>query len=126
MNIIIVEDDPDTLEIFSRAFTRRGHDVTVFDHGQTALDHFNTMGETLPDAVLLDVNLPGVSGIYLLRILRQKLGLTDLPVVMVTANSVAVDAAEMKLASTVLSKPISLKQLTETVQSLVNVDTPMN
>lgn len=83
--ILIVEDEPLTAEVFARALARDGHEVEVASDGLQAL---NRLDQRVPTAVVLDMNLPTVSGPDVIRRLRKK-GHTALPIIVVSGNSQA-------------------------------------
>ena len=88
--LLIVDDNSDNRAILARRFVRRGYAVTEADGGQAALDAIAT---AVFDVVLLDVMMPGIDGLQVLRVLRQKLSASDLPVIMVTAKTQSEDVA---------------------------------
>ncbi len=79
--LLIVDDEPELLEILSDHFKGRYEIVTVLS-GAEAIERF---AERRPDAVFLDINMPGLSGVEVLKLFRE----TDpgVPVIMVTANA---------------------------------------
>ena len=81
--IVLVEDEPNIIEAISFILSRAGWDVTAHANGETALDTIRRVG---PDAILLDVMLPGRSGYDILRDLRADPVFGTLPVLMLTAR----------------------------------------
>ncbi|MCB1347700.1 MAG: response regulator [Paracoccaceae bacterium] len=81
--IVLVEDEPNIIEAISFILSRAGWDVTSHANGETALD---AIRRVRPDAVLLDVMLPGRSGYDILRDLRADPQTGPLPVLMLTAR----------------------------------------
>lgn len=103
--ILIVDDIADNRMILNRRFSRRNYDVTEADGGQAALDLI--AGQEF-DAVLLDVMMPDMDGLEVLRRIRQTKSSLELPVVMVTAKSQSedvVEALEAK-ANDYVTKPV--------------------
>ena len=82
--LLIVDDDETSRDLLSRRLERRGYAVVEADSGRTGLQVIEDGGA---DLVLLDIGLPDVNGIELLRQLRQRYSQTELPVIMVTANN---------------------------------------
>lgn len=113
-SILVVEDELVLSKQIGRAL--RAHEVHSADSGRGALERLDT---ALPDLVLLDLRLPDVSGLDLLRTIRERD--PDLPVVLMTAYSSVNDAVEaMQLgASDYLPKPLDLDKLRHLVDSLL-------
>ena len=108
--IVLVEDEPNIIEAISFILSRAGWDVTAHANGETALDAIRRVG---PDAVLLDVMLPGRSGYDILRDLRADPALGPLPVLMLTARG---QKKDRELAGTLgvtrfMTKPFSNSEL---------------
>lgn len=120
MDVLIVEDDPGTGEIYTRVIEKRGLTSKLITRGDDAIAYFENKANVLPRLVILDINLPQFSGLYILRVLRQKLNLTELKIIVSSANSIARDAPEMKLADTFIAKPCSPRTLADTVETLLN------
>jgi DNA-binding response OmpR family regulator len=89
--ILIVEDDPDVVNLSTRWLSRAGYAVEHAPDGETALELLDS--DPLPALVLLDVMLPKVDGFELLRRIRADRRTRALPVVMVTSFSRDRDAA---------------------------------
>ena len=70
--------------------------------------------------ILLDINLPGVSGVQLVQYLRHTLNRHDLKVIMLTANVVARETLDPYLADEIMTKPVSIHILKKTVQRLMS------
>ena len=69
MRVLIVEDAPAEAELFADLVAHHGHDPIVAPSAEAALD---TLAVSSPDAVLLDIYLPGLSGLELLQILSAR------------------------------------------------------
>lgn len=67
--LLIVDDDPDSLEIISEALRWEGYQISTAENGPDALSSLQTHS---PDLVILDVNMPGMNGIETLKDLRQR------------------------------------------------------
>jgi two-component system, response regulator len=90
--IMVVDDDPDDMELTRRilARTRREMIVTQVPRGETALALLRESRE-LPSLMLLDLKMPGMSGIDTLRRMREDEGLKHIPVVIVTNSTLESD-----------------------------------
>ncbi len=117
--ILLVEDNPVDLDLTLRAFKRRNlaNPVLVARDGQEALDWIPRWeaGETLPLVILLDVNLPRVNGLEVLRQLRETPVSQLLPVVMLTSSSEERDVqmAYQHHANSYIVKPVSFDKLVD-------------
>jgi len=80
--VLVVDDDADSCEVISRFLTRFGHVVRCVPNGQDALA---ALGTLVPDFIVLDVRMPGMDGVALLRVIRSYLRWSDVPVAIVTA-----------------------------------------
>src|SRR5688572_12439101 len=89
--LLVVDDDAMNRDVLSRRLVRSGYKVLTAEGGEQALDLVN--GHRF-DAVLLDVMMPGMSGVETLRRLRQSRSMSELPVIMVTANSRSEDVVQ--------------------------------
>ena len=78
--ILIVDDEKDFCEILFHVFQKEGFRPLVAHDGETALEMIRA---GMPDAVLLDVKMPGIDGLEVLR--RAKRFDADLPILMITA-----------------------------------------
>jgi diguanylate cyclase (GGDEF)-like protein/PAS domain S-box-containing protein len=82
--VLVVDDERTNREILSRMLVQSGYDVLTSDNGESALDRIE---EQLPDLILLDVNMPGISGFDVLKSIRARYRDTELPVLIVTADT---------------------------------------
>lgn len=89
--LLIVDDIADNRSILARRFQRRDFDVAEADGGHVALDMIE---RDAFDLILLDIMMPDMTGIEVLRKIRQKYPQSKLPVIMVTANSRSEDIVE--------------------------------
>lgn len=82
--ILVVDDDPDVLGTLNRALTREGYDVTTANSGYEA---FEKLDGRRPDLIILDVMMPGQSGIEVCRKIRADVNYHTIPVLFLTARS---------------------------------------
>jgi len=80
--ILIVEDAPSDLKLARVILTSAGYEVIEADTGEKAL---SLMRETRPDLILLDLNLPGIKGVALIREVRDDAATRDIPIVAITS-----------------------------------------
>ena len=104
--LLVVDDNEMNRDMLSRRLSRRKHTVITAKNGQEALD---LIEKESFDVILLDVMMPGISGIEVLKTLREFYSATDLPIIMATAKSENEDIVEaLKLgANDYVTKPLN-------------------
>ena len=118
--LLVVDDNEMNRDMLARRLMRRGYSVTVAADGHQAL----AMLKAQPfDLVLLDIMMPGISGLDVLQILREKYSVADLPVIMATAKDQSEDiVTALRLgANDYVTKPLDFPVVlarTETQLSL--------
>ena len=90
-SILIVDDEEINSEGLARRLQRHGYAVTVAKSGRQALER---LGERRFDLVLLDIMMPGMNGLEVLKFLRRVDSLIELPIIMVTAKGESEDMVE--------------------------------
>lgn len=122
--ILLVEDNPVDLDLTLRAFKRRNmsNPIQVARDGQEALDWIPRWeaGEPLPLVVLLDLKLPRVSGLEVLRRLREHPVSEHLPVVVLTSSSEDQDvkAAYRHHANSYIVKPVNFENFMDVANQI--------
>lgn len=113
--ILLVEDEPSYSEPLTYVLTKEGYQVTVAETGPDGLTAFERGGA---DLVLLDVMLPGMSGIDVCRALRTK---SNVPVIMLTAKDGEVDkVVGLELgADDYVTKPYSSRELLARIKAVL-------
>lgn len=86
--ILVIEDERDLLELISFNLEKEGYRVMTASEGTTGLD---TARNNLPDLILLDLMLPGISGFEICKILKKHEKTSRIPVIMLTAKSEEID-----------------------------------
>jgi DNA-binding response OmpR family regulator len=116
--ILIVEDEPDTAEMLGEMLRLSGYDTLFAYDGRTALEMLRS---SRPEAIILDVLLPGLTGLEVLRSIRNHATLETTPVVLVSGNSHPRDiqAGLMAGASLYLTKPLDFWELKEGLERLM-------
>lgn len=115
--ILLVEDNPVDVDLTLRAFARRklANPVEVARDGEEALAWIPRWeaGETLPLVVLLDLKLPRVDGLAVLRRLRETEICRDLPIVILTSSNEDSDVqtAYRLRANSYIVKPVNFEKL---------------
>ncbi|GLZ30139.1 hypothetical protein Lesp02_23290 [Lentzea sp. NBRC 105346] len=117
--VVVAEDDADIRDLLVFKLTQGGFDVTAVGDGSSAL---SAIADVEPDLVILDVMMPGVSGLEVCRRLRSDPSTEDLPVVMLTARA-REDDIETGFgvgADDYLTKPFSPNELIHRVHTLLS------
>lgn len=113
--IVIVEDEPTTASILEGHLREAGYETTHFADGQSALEHIVA---SPPDLTLLDITLPRLNGMEVLRQARTR---TDHPIIMLTARTERDDlvlALEFG-ADDYVCKPFSLRELVARIATVL-------
>lgn len=111
---MIIEDEEDAANLFAEMMRVSGFRVLKSSKSAPAI---SMMTADKPDIVLLDIMMPEISGLDILRQMRRDPNLTDIPVILVTAKSMPSDIKNgMEAgASTYLTKPVGFQELKEAV-----------
>lgn len=126
VEILLVEDNPNDLELALHAFERHNvsNHIEVARDGQEALDYLQggngREAGTLPRVILLDLKLPKVDGLQVLRAIRDDERLKHLPVVILTSSREERDVVESYNlgVNSYIVKPVDFDKFVETVQTL--------
>lgn len=113
--VLIVEDEEDAAELFAEMMRVSGFRVLKTSRGEPAI---SLMNSDKPDIVLLDIMMPEISGLDILRQMRRDPNLAGIPVIVVTAKSMLADIKNgMEAgANTYLTKPVGFQELKEAVE----------
>ncbi|HUN21603.1 MAG TPA: response regulator [Anaerolineales bacterium] len=116
--ILVVDDEPETAKMFGTILEISGYEVYKV-HGPAQA--MAVIESQVVDLLVLDVMMPGVSGLELCKYLRRDPRFQTLPVVVVSAKAQPEDIREGMAAgaSAYLTKPLSTKQLIRTVSELL-------
>jgi CheY-like chemotaxis protein len=116
--VMIIEDEPDAAEMFAEMMRVNGFRVVKMFSSGPAIP---MLTQEMPDVVILDVMMPDISGLEVLRYMRREPGLAEIPVIVVSAKSMpgdiktGLDAG----ASLYLTKPVGFLDLKQAVDRVM-------
>jgi len=107
MRLLLIEDDENVAEVLADAFAADGHEIAITHTGEEGLTY---LAQNRPDAIVLDVRLPNLNGVGVLRQIRS----VDpaLPVIIMTGLATAGELAEIQRlgVTEIIEKPELLKR----------------
>jgi CheY-like chemotaxis protein len=115
--VIVVEDEADAAELFAEMMRVTGFRVIKSSGSTSAIE---IIRREQPDVVLLDVMMPDVSGLEVLRFMRREPNLAKTPVIVISAKSLPVDIKDgmQAGASLYLTKPVGFLELKQAVEKV--------
>ena len=116
--ILVVEDNALNIKLFCDLLTAHGHETEPVTDSRDALERARAFH---PDLVITDIQLPYISGIELMEMLRADDEFKNVPIMAVTAYAAAGDDERFRAAGAqaYVSKPISVMRFAETVDQLL-------
>ena len=116
--VMVIEDEKEIRDLVRYNLERAGYRVATADDGEQGLQR---LFDSRPDALVLDLMLPGYSGMEVLREVRGELVTRDLPVLVLSARSAEMDKLESfeHGADDYLTKPFSPRELVARVKALL-------
>jgi DNA-binding response OmpR family regulator len=117
--VLVVEDETDIAQLIKHTLERSGDaNVEIVGSGDAAL---RAIGETVPDLMILDLNLPMVDGTEVCRLVRARPATASLPIIMLTARTGEIDRVSgLDLgADDYVTKPFSLRELAARVRAVL-------
>lgn len=115
LNILLVDDSEDDTQLARAVFAQLGlpHDLHTLNSAEETLEYLRRQGRHAggrhapPDLILLDINMPGMNGLQLLRALKEDPALKRIPVIMLTSSTAPVDinSSFANGAASYLNKP---------------------
>ena len=123
--VFIVDDDSDDRQIIMQAFVENYSQVgcLFFENAGQLLNKMNTEGNDLPDLVLLDLNMPGITGLQALKEIRQNKKFAQIPIIVLTTSKLKKDrVSSYELgANCFLTKPDSYSKLIKIVDAVIKL-----
>ncbi len=122
--VFVVEDDTNIREIERYALKNSGYEVETFESGA---ELFQRLKEEIPSLILLDIMLPGESGLDILAKIRGTAETSRIPIIMVTAKTSELDKVKgLDLgADDYISKPFGVMELVSRVKALLRRSNPV-
>jgi len=118
LNILLIEDDPTDMRLFSIVLSGDGHSVCEKNSAEQALPEIR---QHRPELILLDLRLPRMDGLALIRQLKADIEARDIPIVAVTAapEHYTREAAFTAGCNAYLVKPVDTRTLTTQVETVL-------
>jgi DNA-binding NtrC family response regulator len=115
MNILIVDDEPQVAEVLALSLARQGHKTSIANSGEAALE---MVRESAPDAMFLDVSMPGMNGLDVLQEVKRTR--PSLAVVVITGHATDHEIDEVRRlgAVDVIPKPAALTHYHDAIERL--------
>lgn len=116
--ILIADDEPSIRQLVAFTLRRRGYTIVEAEDGATALD---LIRRESPDLVVLDVMMPGMSGIAVVQEMMSDAATAEIPVILLSAKGQGVEIEEglASGARLYLVKPFSPRELAERVAEVI-------
>lgn len=116
--ILVVEDDLLNRMFYCEVLQREGYEVREVDDGAVVMDNARAFD---PELVIMDINLPHVSGLELIERLKADSKLSEAPVLAITAYVGRVEEQRIREAGAAeyLSKPVSMKTFVNAIERLL-------
>jgi CheY-like chemotaxis protein len=120
--ILLIDDDAISREVFAMMLGMHGFPVDSAEDGRQALDHLDHLDQaaTLPGVILMDTQMPGVSGVRLIKALRQRIKTAGATTRIVAISGSEVDGSILRAADGFLLKPIQVESLLELLNASSN------
>ena len=122
--VLVVEDEQDIAGLIKHALERKGDiEVDIAGAGDAAI---RSVSESAPDLIVLDLNLPVLSGVEVCRIVRARPATSHIPIIMLTARASETDrVAGLELgADDYITKPLALRELVARVRAVLRRGAP--
>lgn len=118
--VMIIEDEVDAAELFSEMMRINGFRVIKMFSSAPAIP---MIAQEKPDIILLDVMMPDISGLEVLRYIRREPELSSIPVIILSAKSMPSDIKTgiEAGASMYLTKPVGFQDLKQAVEQVLNI-----
>ncbi len=119
-SILVVDDEPDNFDVIESLLTDRGYELHYAASGQEAIESLEL---TRPDVILMDVMMPGMSGVVACQQIRAMPQWQTTPIIIVTALTVREDLGQLMMtgADDFISKPVNGVELRARIHSMLHI-----
>lgn len=116
--VLVADDEIHIVHVVTIKLRNNGYEVLSAENGD---DAFKLACEEKPDIIVTDYQMPGMTGVELVRKIRQNETTKDMPVIMLTARGFAVEDKEKEELgiSEIISKPFSPKELLRSIEDIL-------
>lgn len=120
--VLCIEDNKTNMLLVSRIVEAEGYELVRAEDGPTAL---KLLEEMVPDIILLDVNIPGIHGLDVARMIKEDERLANVPLIATTANVLVGDKERCLEAGCdeYLPKPLDIRRLRQVMRDYVGAST---
>ena len=120
-SILIVDDNPLNLRLVSFLLTAKGYIVHTAINSEEAMNFLESAGNNLPALILMDIQLPGMDGLELTRILKADDQFKKIPIVAITAYAMKGDKEKALAAGCngYIAKPIDTRTLPDVLENYI-------
>jgi twitching motility two-component system response regulator PilH len=117
-NILIIDDSPTDVRVFTTLLERAGHQVQAVHSAEEGIERVRAQ---LPDAVIMDVIMPGMNGFQATRMLTRDPATASVPVIIITTKSMETDRVWglRQGAKAFITKPVNEKELLGCIDNLL-------
>jgi len=118
LRVLVVDDSPTVAAVLGRMLNEDGYEVATLNNGEDAL----VAAKDLPDLIVLDIVMPGMSGFAVLRALRRDPATSQIPVIMISGNLKATEQfyGERIGADDFIRKPFGRTEVMASIQRLID------
>jgi CheY-like chemotaxis protein len=116
VRVLLVEDDPDQREVYEALLYYNGFDVLIAVDGESGL---RTAIEERPDAIVIDVMLPGLSGLTASSLIHNNPDTAHIPIICISAYDVMQEQVLRSGANELLPKPVSGDALVRAIRRYI-------
>jgi CheY-like chemotaxis protein len=114
--ILLVDDETELLDLFEMVLVRLGNTLYKANSGRRALE---ILENVRPDIIVLDLAMPEISGLDVLRAVRRRPELNTVKIVILTAVPVLLGKEDVEAVNAVLTKPITPRGLEQAIRKLI-------